>query len=332
LPRTWERTWPLGIDPSDPEYPEQRARRERAIHQLGNLPLSTTKLNPSLSNNPWNKKRSDIQKHSVLRLTTGSVLTAPRPESDLSDEEWSSKWNEEHIAMRGQHLAREALRAWPRPQRSTPAPTAVESVTVGDIPGLDQPRDAATDRNRTAIADIQTHGVSGATSLSDARKVEVADILLNLIRTSPELLEDGHAGMTYLRFLPPAFDVSSLCGAKGWTPSGRMLLFEFQNQRDGLGLVLIVGPGDQAKRRFLIQFAAASASGLLQPPTGEPGQKWCRLYRRIIGRPAEWQDISRDDLAAELQRHWEAFIEEDLPEIVDALSGPIAEIERSSSS
>jgi len=114
LPQAWEKTWPLSVDPIDETYQEHLRRRLSAVHQLGNLTLTTTKLNPSLSNKPWAAKKKDITKHSLLRLTTSSVLTAPETNTILSDEGWSSLWDEERIARRSDWIAKQALMTWPR--------------------------------------------------------------------------------------------------------------------------------------------------------------------------------------------------------------------------
>jgi hypothetical protein len=39
--------------------------RESVLHVIGNLTLLTEKLNPSVSNGPWSKKRPAILEHSA---------------------------------------------------------------------------------------------------------------------------------------------------------------------------------------------------------------------------------------------------------------------------
>lgn len=117
LPQSWEKNWPLDVDPNNQVYEEHLRRRREAVHQMGNLTLTTTKLNPSLINKAWKQKRKDIQKHSLLRLTTASVLTSPESAGD--GEMWASAWDEERIAIRGQWLATQAVVAWPRPLRDS---------------------------------------------------------------------------------------------------------------------------------------------------------------------------------------------------------------------
>jgi hypothetical protein len=90
-------------------------RRTSAIHRLGNLTLVTTKLNPALSNKNWEYKRPAIQKHSLLRLTTGSVLSKPEGDNGSEEESWSTQRDESRIIARTRHLTELALEAWQRP-------------------------------------------------------------------------------------------------------------------------------------------------------------------------------------------------------------------------
>lgn len=324
LPQTWQKTWPLAVSPEDEAYPAALDRRERSVHRLGNLTLTTTKLNPSLSNKPWKEKRPEIQKHSLLRLTTGSVLTAPRPESALLDQEWSSDWDEERIATRTTHLANEAVRVWPRPRSEQPM-TGYLVEEVGKM---------AERRMRDGLD--HAVGIDGSESFNDqrkdrrdeltnAQKEQIARILLGLIQATPEILEDTHVGSTYVRFRPPLFDQTYLEVAEPWTQSGRMLLFEFRIERKGLALFLVVGPGAQAKRQILIDVAYADQTGLFRPPNAKPGVKWCGIYLNDFGRADLLTQLSDEELVALLTERWTAFVNDDMPKIVERLRQPITE-------
>ena len=67
-------------------------RRNALLHSLGNLTLVTNKLNPELSNGPWEHKRPRIDEHGVLRLHQ-AVKNEPT-------------WGETHIVERSQDLGR----------------------------------------------------------------------------------------------------------------------------------------------------------------------------------------------------------------------------------
>jgi hypothetical protein len=111
LPQNWQKHWSLGEEASE----EALLRRSTAVHKLGNLTLTTTKLNSSLSNNPWEKKREDIRRYSLLRLTTDSVLCKPPRLEAWTNDQWAADWNEERIDLRTLYLTSVALNRWARP-------------------------------------------------------------------------------------------------------------------------------------------------------------------------------------------------------------------------
>lgn len=112
LPQAWEAHWPLPAGAGQ----ESLDRRRESVHQLGNLTLVTAKLNPSMSNREWLHKRDDLRTHSLLRLTTSSVLSAPEGlESPWGADDWTASWDEDRIRSRTHWLADVALKAWPKP-------------------------------------------------------------------------------------------------------------------------------------------------------------------------------------------------------------------------
>ena len=74
MPQAWSANWPL---PSDHDA-DDAARRDRAIHTIGNLTLVNGRLNPSLSNAPWDTKRKAFADHSVLFLNKRLVNDGPQ--------------------------------------------------------------------------------------------------------------------------------------------------------------------------------------------------------------------------------------------------------------
>lgn len=98
LPQDWRKHWPL---PDGEPDEEAEVTRERLLHTMGNLTLLTNKLNPSISNGPWEKKLPAILEYSVLTLN-----------KKLKSEDW----NEERILARGEALFRVARGIWPHPE------------------------------------------------------------------------------------------------------------------------------------------------------------------------------------------------------------------------
>ncbi|MCI4064496.1 DUF262 domain-containing HNH endonuclease family protein [Micromonospora sp. R77] len=111
LPQQWTQHYPL---PADCPVEQAKEHREGFIHRLGNLTLTTTKLNSSISNGPWSQKRMELNKHAVLLLTSASVLQVPSGVPADIIPNWSAQWTEDHILIRTTVLADLACAAWPR--------------------------------------------------------------------------------------------------------------------------------------------------------------------------------------------------------------------------
>ena len=106
MPQAWPDNWPLGdVD----DYEEARANRERAIHTIGNLTLVNRRLNPALSNAPWDQKSKELAEHSVLFLNKWLVNDGP------------DVWDESGIEKRGQLLYESAVKIWPHGSDFGPA-------------------------------------------------------------------------------------------------------------------------------------------------------------------------------------------------------------------
>ena len=99
LPQTWKTYWPLVGEVTI----ERELERERLVHAIGNLTLVNQPLNSSLSNDPWEDKRSQIEANSVLFLNKDMLST------------WGSEpWTETTITARGHALSDIVIGIWPR--------------------------------------------------------------------------------------------------------------------------------------------------------------------------------------------------------------------------
>jgi len=145
------------------------------------------------------------------------------------------------------------------------------------------------------------------------RQAELRDYLCELIETNPNLVLD-HASKTYIHFVPKAWDIPRLREGKGWTRSGRMLVFEFFNGEDRLRLTLIIGPGPDETRQRLFDMAFRHA-----PPFRRSSKTLTPMYSTIFNRsfltPTAYQEKNIDELKEELDRQWKNFLEHDLPKL-----------------
>ncbi|WP_165956789.1 DUF262 domain-containing protein [Kribbella antibiotica] len=109
IPQKWSQFYPL---PTDRPVEEAEAQRDNALNQLGNLTLTTTKLNSSISNGSWPTKRRELNKHAVLLITAASVLQAPASVGGDLSQAWTDVWDEERVELRTTYLAQVACQAW----------------------------------------------------------------------------------------------------------------------------------------------------------------------------------------------------------------------------
>ena len=99
MPVGWRPTeWPL---PEDADIDAAIYRRNSLVHSIGNLTLTTQRLNSSMSNDSWMSKRDELQEHSVL-LLNNELLTQP-------------SWDEDVIVSRSQRMAALVSERWPGP-------------------------------------------------------------------------------------------------------------------------------------------------------------------------------------------------------------------------
>ena len=105
MPVQWQQHWPLAV-PTDGSIDDEVLRlRSDAIESIGNLTLTTSRLNSTLSNGPWARKREALMNHSSLFLNRTLLEGA------------SDVWDEAAIARRSQFLTEIILQIWPSAEK-----------------------------------------------------------------------------------------------------------------------------------------------------------------------------------------------------------------------
>lgn len=93
MPQTWQENW------SNVGKNDETAKG--LIYQIGNMTLLKSKLNTSIQNNNWDKKREEIQKHAMLKIT--QEVTKNRA------------WNKNKIEERSEKIFNDFLEIWQNP-------------------------------------------------------------------------------------------------------------------------------------------------------------------------------------------------------------------------
>lgn len=105
LPQEWRSVTAWALPSGVPDPTQAALDRDHLLHSLGNLTLTTSRLDIELSNRPWPDKVERLRA-SVLKLNTDICVTYG-----------SAPWNEEAIRTRGAQLADLIIETWPGPQR-----------------------------------------------------------------------------------------------------------------------------------------------------------------------------------------------------------------------
>ncbi len=119
-------------------------------------------------------------------------------------------------------------------------------------------------------------------------------------------------------FLPREWKVPALDKGKHEGNPFGFFRFVFQNDLNGLHLLLQTSPGDAATRRKLYEMGKrhdAVFNDLVDPDSaGFP-----TLYRRIFLTPEWSQNASEIEREEKIREQWTAFLDEDLPKMKEAL-------------
>jgi uncharacterized protein with ParB-like and HNH nuclease domain len=112
MPQNWIKHWPLpcgslglnstelwNAEPTDPRTINTR-KRNALIHTFGNLTILTQSLNSAALHSPWEAKKSEILRYSLLPINQQFLNL--------------NIWDEDAIIRRGDEIFEHALKIWPR--------------------------------------------------------------------------------------------------------------------------------------------------------------------------------------------------------------------------
>ncbi|MGA7556242.1 MAG: PD-(D/E)XK nuclease family protein [Candidatus Acidiferrales bacterium] len=151
------------------------------------------------------------------------------------------------------------------------------------------------------------------------QQATIQSFLDGLIESAPELILD-FSSKRYIRFSLKNW--ARLPSGQGWTASGRMLLFEFQNLPDSLKLKLVIGPGPLDVREKLFRLALDNQPPF-KPQSKSLNKQWNEIFARTFLSAISYEKTTDDELQRKIREQWEHFMESDLPMTTKLVEGAV---------
>jgi PD-(D/E)XK nuclease superfamily len=145
-------------------------------------------------------------------------------------------------------------------------------------------------------------------------QLEVRQILEEALTEHPQLQLDK-SSKSLIRFAPAEWEPSGhSLGDGSWTPSGRLVLFEFNNMADALKLHLYVGPGNESVRELLFAHLRGDQGSPVRVPQFV-GKKWTTVWLRQVLSQRDYEDWDSDAARAKIKQFLSDFVQNELPSI-----------------
>jgi hypothetical protein len=152
---------------------------------------------------------------------------------------------------------------------------------------------------------------------------DISEHLQCMIRETPHLILDG-SGKTYIRFTTEQLDKIIKEKGNGWTSSGRVLLFEFQNRSGRLALKLLIGPGENDFREHIFKIAKESKQ-VFKGASKKNNKQFTQIYSKELLPKQFEEELEYEDILNQITRRFNKFIENELAGIEKVFVQKMAE-------
>ena len=142
--------------------------------------------------------------------------------------------------------------------------------------------------------------------------MEIQECLIEIIKNDSDLILD-FSSKSYIRFITKKLDFIPRKG-EGWTKSKRILLFEFKNNPNGVGLYLIIGPGPKEIREKLCEIAQDNLK-LFNVANRKFTGQWFSIYKKSIVKANYYEDKDISEIREHIKEKLESFKINDLVKI-----------------
>jgi hypothetical protein len=151
------------------------------------------------------------------------------------------------------------------------------------------------------------------------RQSDIKALLDGLIQSDQDFELDQPTGKTYIRFAPRSWTSDHLKTGTGWTKSGRILLFQFDNGPDSLRLGLYMGPGDPDVRSRIWKTVRSQSGGIFSGSTSL--EKWCTIFQFELLSSQDYQPDDMESIEAKIRERMSSFKATQFPQLDEAIRG-----------
>lgn len=107
----------------------------------------------------------------------------------------------------------------------------------------------------------------------------IFDVLVDLIKSDRNIEVEFVGKINRIRFAPKEFGIIERVGDGSWDGTDNILLFEFENRKDRLDILLIIGPGDAGTRQRLFNLALQYPEVFNSASQGKLSPIFKRIFR-----------------------------------------------------
>jgi hypothetical protein len=155
-------------------------------------------------------------------------------------------------------------------------------------------------------------------------QLEISGLLIRLAeRTETEALVVDTTNKSSVRFAPSRWDATgqAAMAGSGWTASGRVVLFEWNNASNRLELKLIIGPGPADMRERVFEMSRTKLE-LFVNSVGKLSPKFTQVYKLSVLTAKDYEGGDWESISQKITAAWESFSS-------DRLKPLAVEVERS---
>jgi hypothetical protein len=142
---------------------------------------------------------------------------------------------------------------------------------------------------------------------------QIADFVRDLVQNKADFILDS-AAKTYVRFTTKKLDGLVPAEGSGWSPSGRVLLFEFNIWNKRVDLRLCIGPASRELRERLHGLAKLDDK-LFNRACRSGGEKYSSIYQKEFARSQDFDNSEEGHLEELVKERFEVFLKDDLGRI-----------------